>query len=104
MARLVFIMYKIKRNWILIVKKASLSAMINKVQLIRFIFRKQQLLKELKFTNSYDNSSFSKPDKNTENPEYLITYEVELEDNPNTKREGHITRYPIQQRKRPDFL
>ena len=46
------------------------------------------------FTDSYDNSSLSKPDKNTENPEYLITYEIELEDNTNTKGEGPITRFP----------
>ena len=41
----------------------------------------------VKFTNSYDNSSLSKPDNNTKNPEYLITYEVEPGDNPNTKGE-----------------
>ena len=35
----------------------------------------------VKFTDSYDNSSLSKPDKNTENPEHRITYEVEPEDN-----------------------
>ena len=58
----------------------------------------------VKFTDSYDNSSLLKPDKNTENPEYLITYEVELGDNPNTEREGQINCYPIQQRKRLDFL
>ena len=57
-----------------------------------------------KFTDSYDNSSLSKPDKNTRIPEYLITYDVEPEDNPNTDREGQITRYPIQQRKRHDFF
>ena len=39
----------------------------------------------VKFTNSYDNSSLSKPDKNTEYPEYLITYDVQPKDNLNTK-------------------
>ena len=28
-------------------------------------------VRSVKFTDSYDNSLFSKPDKNTENPEYL---------------------------------
>ena len=58
----------------------------------------------MKFTDSYDNSSLSKPDKNTENPDSLITYDVEPKDNLNTKGEGKITRYPIQKRKRPDFF
>ena len=57
----------------------------------------------VKFTDSYDNSSFLKPDNNTENPEYLITYEVEPEDNPNAEGEGQITCYPIRQRKPPDL-
>ena len=57
-----------------------------------------------KFTDSYDNSSLSKPDKNIGIPEYLITYDVEPEDNPNTDGEGQITRYPIRQRKRYDFF
>ena len=30
-------------------------------------------VKCVKFTDSYDNSSLLKPDKNSENPEYLIT-------------------------------
>ena len=58
----------------------------------------------IKFIDSYDNSSLSKPDENTENPKYLITYEVETEDNPKTEGEGQITHYPILKRKRPDFL
>ena len=37
----IFVMYKIKRNWILVMKKAFLSDMINKVQITWFIFRKQ---------------------------------------------------------------
>ena len=49
------------------------------------------------FTNSYDN-------RNTKNSESLITYDVELKDNLNTKGEGQITHYPIKQRKRPDFF
>ena len=56
------------------------------------------------FTDSYDNSSLSKPDNNTENPVFLITYDGELKDNLNTKGEGQITSYPLQQRKRPDFF
>ena len=50
-----------------------------------------------------DNSSLSKPHKNTEYPEYLITYNVELKDNLNTEREEQIISYPIWQR-RPDFF
>ena len=57
----------------------------------------------VKFTDSYRYSSLSKLDKDTENPEYLITYEVEPEDNPNIEGEGQKTRYPIRQRKRPKF-
>ena len=58
----------------------------------------------VKFTNSYDNSSLLKPGNNTENPEYPITYEIQLEDNPNTERGGGITLYPILHRKRPNFF
>ena len=58
----------------------------------------------VKFTNSYDNSTLSKPYNTTENPESLITYDVEPEVNLNTKGERQITHYPIQQRKRPDFF
>ena len=36
-----FVMYKIKQNWNLVLKKASLLALINKVQLTWFTFRKQ---------------------------------------------------------------
>ena len=39
----------------------------------------------VKFTVSYDNSSLSKPDKNTEFPEYLITYHIQPKDNVNTE-------------------
>ena len=65
-----------------------------------FIFRKQLLLRVrcVKFTNSYDNSSLSKPDKNTKNPKYLITYEIELGDHPSTKGEGQIACYRIGQK------
>ena len=48
-----------------------------------------------KFTKSYDNSSLSKPDKNTEYPEYLIIYDIEPKDNLNTEGERQITPYPI---------
>ena len=48
----------------------------------------------VKFTESYDNSMLSKPD-NTENPESLITYDVEPKVNLNTKGEGQITCYLI---------
>ena len=42
----------------------------------------------IKFTDSYDNSSLSKPDKNTEFPEYLITYDVQSKDDLSTEGEG----------------
>ena len=54
----------------------------------------------VKFTDSYDNSSLLKPDKNTEFPEYSIKYDVQLKDNLNTKGEGQISHYPIRQRKK----
>ena len=50
----------------------------------------------VKFTNSYDNNTLSKPDNNTKDSESLITYDVEPKVNLNTKREGQITRNPIQ--------
>ena len=56
----------------------------------------------IKFTDFYDNCSLLKPDKNAGYPEYLITYDVEPEDNLNNKEEGKITRYPRE--KDPDFL
>ena len=40
-----------------------------------------------KFTDSY-NSSLSKPDKNTEFPEYFITHDIQLKDNQNTEVGG----------------
>ena len=52
-------------------------------------------VRSVKFIDSYDNSSLAKPDKNTEYPESLITYDVELKDNLNTKGEGQITHNPI---------
>ena len=61
-------------------------------------------VKCVKFTNSHNNSSLSKPDNNTENPESLITYEVEPKDKPSTEGEGQINCYPIRQRKRPNFF
>ena len=43
----------------------------------------------VKFTDSYDNSTLSKPDKNTEFPAHLIAYDdVQPEDNLNTKGNG----------------
>ena len=57
----------------------------------------------VKFIDSYDNSSLSKPD-NTEDPEFLIIYDVEPKDNLNTKGKGQISHYPIQQRERHDFF
>ena len=42
----------------------------------------------VKFTDSYDNCWLSKPDKNTEFLEYLITYDIQPKDNLNTKGEG----------------
>ena len=50
----------------------------------------------VKFTNSYDNSSSSKPDKNTEFPENLITYDAQPKDYLKTEREEQISRYPVQ--------
>ena len=58
----------------------------------------------VKFTNSYDNSTLSKADNNTKDPESLISYDVEPKVNRNNKGEGKITHYPIWQRKRPDFF
>ena len=46
----------------------------------------------VKFTDSY-NSSISKPDKNTEFPEYLIIYDIQPKDNLNTEGEGQISCY-----------
>ena len=45
----------------------------------------------VKFTDTH-NSTLSKPDNNTENPEYLITCDVEPKVNLNAKGEGQITR------------
>ena len=84
-------MYKIKQNWNLVVKKASLSAIINKIQLTLAIKK----VRCVKFTNSYDNSTLLKADNNTEDPESLITYDVEPKININTKGEGKITSYPV---------
>ena len=42
----------------------------------------------VKFTNSDDNSSLQKLDKNTEFPEYLITYDEQPKDNLNTEKRG----------------
>ena len=47
----------------------------------------------VKFIDSYDNSSLLKPDNNTINPEYLITYEGEPDNNPETEGEGQITNF-----------
>ena len=58
----------------------------------------------MKFTDSNDNSTLSKPDNNSKNSESLITYDVELKVDLNNKEEGQITRYPIWQRKRPFFF
>ena len=49
----------------------------------------------VKFTDSYDNSTILKPDNNTEKPEPLITHNIKLKVNLNTKGEEQITRYPI---------
>ena len=70
----------------LIVKKASLSAMINKVQLTWFIFQNQWLLKGLgmKFTDSYDNRPQMKQDEHTLLSNYLSNiYDNQLKDNLN---------------------
>ena len=39
----------------------------------------------VKFADSYDNRSLSKPDKNTDYPEYLVTEDVQPKDNLNTE-------------------
>ena len=52
-------------------------------------------VRHVKFTDSYDNSSLSKPDKSTEYPEYLITYDVKPKDDLNTEGEGQIICYSI---------
>ena len=41
-----------------------------------------------KFTNSYDNSSLSKPDNNPENPESLITYDYKTKRQPKHQKGG----------------
>ena len=76
--------------------------MLNKVQLTWFIFRKQWLLKELGLENSdsYDNSSLSKPDKNNKFPESFIIDDVQLNDSLNTEGEGQISRYSIRQKEK----
>ena len=97
---LFFVMYKIKWKGIFVGYDKQSSAYL-------IYFLETMTIKRVrcvKFTDFYDNSSLSKPDKNTENPEYLIIYEVETEDNPNTKEEGQITHYSIWQRKRCDFF
>ena len=53
-------------------------------------------VKCVKFTDSFDNNSQLKPDKNTKFPEYLIIYDIRQKNNLNTKGEGQITHYPIQ--------
>ena len=53
-------------------------------------------VKCVKFTDSYDNNSQLKPDKNTKFQEYLIIYDIRQKNNLNTKGEGQITHYPIQ--------
>ena len=58
----------------------------------------------VKFTDSYDNSSLSKPDNNTKFTECLITYDVQSKDNLNAKGEGQISRYPIRQREKTIFF
>ena len=58
----------------------------------------------VKFTNTYDNCSLLKPDNNTENPEYLITYEVELEDNQNPKGEGNNNLLSLLTEKKTQFF
>ena len=52
-------------------------------------------VKWVKFTDSYDNNSLLKPDKNTNFPEYLIIYDIRQKNNQNTKGKGQISHYPI---------
>ena len=47
-------------------------------------------VKSVKFTDSNDNSSLSKPDKNIEFSDYLTTYDIQPKDNLNTEGEGQI--------------
>ena len=42
----------------------------------------------VKFTDSYDHCSLSKPDENTEFMEYMITYDVQQKDNLNIEGRG----------------
>ena len=58
----------------------------------------------VKFTDSYDNCLLLKLDKNTEFPEYLITYDVQRKDNLNSEGEGQISCYPMWQRKKPSVF
>ena len=54
--------------------------------------------------HSYDNRSLLKLDKNTKFLEYLIAYDIQLNDNLNTKGEGKISCYPIRRRKNHIFF
>ena len=59
----------------------------------------------VKFTDSYDNSPLTKHDKNTELSDYIsTTYDEQPKDSLNTEGEGHIRRYPIRRRRKPDFF
>ena len=91
MAQLVFVMSKIKWNWNLVVKKGIFVGYDKQIPSYLIYFLETMAIKRVrceKFTNSYDKSSLLKPDNNNKNQEYLITYEVELEDNPNTEEKG----------------
>ena len=107
MAQLVFVMYKIKWNWILIVKKDIFVCYDKQNPAYLIYFSETTAIKRfrcVKFNKSYDNSSLLKPHKNTEILEYIITYDVQSKDNLNTEGEGQITCYPIQKRKDSIFL
>ena len=83
-------MYKLKQNWTLVVKIIFVGYDKQSPPYLMY-FPETTAIKRLRcvrFTNSYDNCSLSKPDKNTEFPEYLITYDVQRNDNLNTKGEG----------------
>ena len=100
--RLLFVMYKMKRNWILVMKKGIFVGYDKQSPAYLIYFPETTAIKRfrcVKFTDSH-NSPRSKLYKNTEISEYLITYD----DKQNIEGEGQISRYPIRQRKISIFL
>ena len=100
-------MYKIKRNLILAVKKIIFVGYDKQSPAYLIYFPETTVIKRIrcvKFTDSYDNCTLSKQDKNTELPDYITTtYDEKPKDNQNTEGEGQIKRYRIRLRRKPVF-